>query len=193
MTAKKDYYKILKIPSNASIKDIKAAYHSLALDYHPDRVSENYKDIADEMFKDISEAYQVLSDIKKKSVYDRGLKTTSDQKQDFTYDASVYADMFKEKEFVYPFNLSLPSMSRVLSLCVAFVYMLFVFIAVWPSGFGIFIIFLPILSLPLSLIWFGRYFSLIDNIPGVFFEFIGWVLLLMPVWLKGCHHMGTFY
>jgi curved DNA-binding protein len=65
----KDYYKILGVERNASEADIRKAYRKLALQYHPDR-NPNDKQ-AEERFKEINEAYQVLSDSEKRSVYDR--------------------------------------------------------------------------------------------------------------------------
>ena len=68
---KKDYYEILGVPKTTSIADIKKAYRSLALKYHPDRVPEAEKKVAEERFKEISEAYGVLSDPQKKQTYDQ--------------------------------------------------------------------------------------------------------------------------
>jgi curved DNA-binding protein len=65
----KDYYKILGVERNASEDDIRKAYRKLAMQYHPDR-NPNDKQ-AEERFKEINEAYQVLSDAKKRSHYDR--------------------------------------------------------------------------------------------------------------------------
>lgn len=65
----KDYYNILGLDRNASKDDIKKAYRKLAMKYHPDRNPDNEK--AEEKFKDISEAYSVLTDDNKKSNYDR--------------------------------------------------------------------------------------------------------------------------
>jgi curved DNA-binding protein len=67
MTAK-DYYKILGIPKSASTDEIKKAYRKLAMKYHPDR-NKGDKD-AEAIFKDISEAYAVLSDKEKRKQYD---------------------------------------------------------------------------------------------------------------------------
>jgi len=65
----KDYYKILGVERNAKKEDIKRAYRKLALKTHPDRNPGNPK--AEERFKEINEAYQVLSDPEKRSRYDQ--------------------------------------------------------------------------------------------------------------------------
>jgi curved DNA-binding protein len=65
----KDYYKILGVERNASEEDIRKAYRKLAMKFHPDR-NPNDKQ-AEERFKEINEAYQVLSDAKKRAHYDR--------------------------------------------------------------------------------------------------------------------------
>jgi molecular chaperone DnaJ len=64
----KDYYAILGVPRNATQEEIKRAYRRLALKYHPDRNPGNKE--AEEKFKEISEAYQVLSDPEKRAIYD---------------------------------------------------------------------------------------------------------------------------
>ena len=68
MSSKRDYYEVLNVPKNASKKEIKKAYRKLALKYHPDR---NKSPEAVEKFKEISEAYAVLSDDEKRVQYDR--------------------------------------------------------------------------------------------------------------------------
>lgn len=65
----KDYYKILGVEKTSSLKEIKSAYRKLARKYHPD-VNPNDK-TAEEKFKEISEAYEVLSDSEKKDKYDK--------------------------------------------------------------------------------------------------------------------------
>ncbi|MGC2574762.1 MAG: molecular chaperone DnaJ [Candidatus Nitrosopolaris sp.] len=67
MSSKRDYYEILGISKNSSKEDIKNAYRKLALQYHPDR---NKSHGAEEKFKEISEAYAVLSDEEKRKRYD---------------------------------------------------------------------------------------------------------------------------
>ncbi len=68
MPTKKDYYNILGVDKKASQKEIKSAYRKLALKYHPDR---NKAKDAEAKFKEINEAYQVLSDEKKRQAYDQ--------------------------------------------------------------------------------------------------------------------------
>jgi curved DNA-binding protein len=65
----KNYYSVLGISKDSSDDDIKKAYRKLAMQYHPDRNEGNSK--AEEKFKEVSEAYAVLSDNKKKSQYDQ--------------------------------------------------------------------------------------------------------------------------
>jgi len=64
-----DYYEILEVPRTAAADEIKKAYRKKALQFHPDKNQGN-KD-AEKRFKEISEAYEVLSDDKKRQVYDR--------------------------------------------------------------------------------------------------------------------------
>ncbi len=67
--ADQDYYKTLGIERGASAEEIKKAYQKLAIQYHPDK---NPGDAtAEERFKEVSEAYQVLSDVQKRAQYDR--------------------------------------------------------------------------------------------------------------------------
>ncbi|MCD6208170.1 MAG: molecular chaperone DnaJ [Methanosarcinales archaeon] len=68
MPQKKDYYEVLGVPKDADANGIKKAYRKLAMEYHPDR---NPSPDAEEKFKEISEAYGVLSDSEKRAKYDR--------------------------------------------------------------------------------------------------------------------------
>lgn len=65
----KDYYEILGVPRDASLEDIKKAYRRLAKQYHPDINKDDPQ--ANEKFKEINEAYEVLSDPQKRAQYDR--------------------------------------------------------------------------------------------------------------------------
>ena len=64
-----DYYKVLQVDRSANDDDLKKAYRKLAMKWHPDKNPNNKKD-AEAKFKQISEAYDVLSDPQKRAVYD---------------------------------------------------------------------------------------------------------------------------
>ncbi|XP_060104046.1 dnaJ homolog subfamily B member 6 [Heteronotia binoei] len=65
-----DYYEVLGVHRHASQEDIKKAYRKLALKWHPDKNPDN-KEEAERQFKQLAEAYEVLSDAKKRDIYDR--------------------------------------------------------------------------------------------------------------------------
>lgn len=67
----RDYYQVLGIDKNATEQEIKAAFRKLARQYHPDVHSGSSKAAAEEKFKEINEAYEVLSDPEKRAKYDR--------------------------------------------------------------------------------------------------------------------------
>jgi len=92
MSTKRDYYEILGIKKAASLDEIKKAYRTMALRHHPDRVAHEQKKEAEEKFKEISEAYAVLSDSKKRALYDQYGHAGIDQKY-------AYEDIFKGADF----------------------------------------------------------------------------------------------
>ncbi len=109
-TTKRDYYEILGVPKTASVDEIKRAYRALALKHHPDRVGADQKKEAEEKFKEISEAYAVLSDPQKRSVYDQYGHSGFDQRystedifrgadfssvfQDLGFGGSIFEELF---------------------------------------------------------------------------------------------------
>ncbi len=95
---KGDYYEILGIPRDATKEEAKDAYRRLALQYHPDR---NKSPDAEEMFKEISEAYAVLSDDERRREYDEFGHPGIDQR--YTYEEIIrttdFESVFKDLEF----------------------------------------------------------------------------------------------
>ncbi|NPA74799.1 MAG: molecular chaperone DnaJ [Euryarchaeota archaeon] len=94
----KDYYEILGVSRDASKDEIKRAYRKLAKKYHPDLNPDN-KEEAEEKFKEISEAYEVLMDDKKREIYDRygeeGLKGRVFSDEGFTWnDFTHFSDVW---------------------------------------------------------------------------------------------------
>lgn len=91
MSNVKDYYEILGVGRNADDTEIKKAYRNLAREHHPDMVGESDKKVAEQRFKEINEAYQVLSDPEKKRMYDKfghasnSSAGTSGNESPFTY------------------------------------------------------------------------------------------------------------
>ena len=69
MSTKRDYYQVLNVQKNASEEELKKAFRRLAMKYHPDRNPDDKK--AEERFKEVKEAYDVLSDPQKRAAYDQ--------------------------------------------------------------------------------------------------------------------------
>jgi molecular chaperone DnaJ len=94
-----DYYEVLSVSRDASADQIKSAYRKAALKYHPDRNPENKKE-AEEQFRRATEAYSVLSDPQKRSIYDRfghaGLGNRG-----FDPHAGVNASIFEEFQDIF--------------------------------------------------------------------------------------------
>lgn len=92
----KDLYKVLELDKKASAADIKKAYRKMAMKYHPDKNqgSAEEKEIAEKKFKEISEAYNVLSDEKKRKQYDMGGYESSGSTPEFTQQYGNFEEMF---------------------------------------------------------------------------------------------------
>ncbi|KAG2448958.1 hypothetical protein HYH02_005712 [Chlamydomonas schloesseri] len=72
MAKRKDYYKVLGVDKSAGDREIKRAYRELAKKYHPDKVSAEEREASEAQFREIAEAYEVLSDEGKRQAYDSG-------------------------------------------------------------------------------------------------------------------------
>ena len=92
----KNYYDILQINQNASPEIIEKAYKTLAKKYHPDLQEEVNKKEAEEILKEINEAYEVLSNPDKKALYDQNLKNEGISQED--YDKIYYQNEELKKE-----------------------------------------------------------------------------------------------
>lgn len=118
MPTKRDYYEILGVNKTATDAEIKSAYRKMALKYHPDRNKE--KD-AEEKFKEINEAYQILSDAQKRKAYDQFGHAAFDPSSgmggnpfsggfgggpfQWTYNTSSGGNPFEGMDFNDPFDL----------------------------------------------------------------------------------------
>ena len=100
MATKRDYYEILGVSRSASKDEIKNAYRALAMKYHPDK---NKDASAEERFKEISEAYAVLSDDEKRSTYDQYGHAGFDQRysQEDIFRNANFNDLFREFGFSF--------------------------------------------------------------------------------------------
>ena len=100
---KRDYYEILGVDRNASQQEIKRAYRKLALKYHPDKSSDSN---AEEKFKEISEAYAVLSDDEKRRQYDRFGHAGIDQRYSYEdiFRGVDFSDIFRDLGFDFRFG-----------------------------------------------------------------------------------------
>lgn len=99
-----DYYNILGVSKTASQDDIKKAYRKLALKWHPDKNPDN-KEEAERKFKELAEAYEVLSDKSKRDAYDRygndRMRHTGSSSSDFSPDLSGFTFTFRSPDEVF--------------------------------------------------------------------------------------------
>jgi molecular chaperone DnaJ len=101
-TAQRDYYEVLGVPRDADAKRIKDAFRELALKYHPDR---NKSPDAEERFKEIAEAYAVLSDPRKRADYDaRGFAGVAGFTPEDLFGGIDFGDIFGDAGFGLDFG-----------------------------------------------------------------------------------------
>ena len=101
MTTKSDFYDLLGVKKDASAAEIKKAYRQLALKYHPDR---NKAKGATEKFKEISEAYEVLSNPQKKKTYDQFGHAAFDPSQGFGGFGGAQSRAQRQGPFTYTYT-----------------------------------------------------------------------------------------
>ena len=108
---KRDYYEVLGVPKSASAEEVKRAFRRLAKEHHPDMHKENKK-AAEEKFKELSEAYEVLADPQKRRRYDAGgfegvatdFGEQGFRRQDFSHAsdvADIFGDLFGRRGAAY--------------------------------------------------------------------------------------------
>jgi len=97
-----DYYKILNVNKDASQEEIKKSYHKLALKYHPDKNSN--KEEAEKKFKEIVEAYEVLSDDYKRNRYNISMKLNEEYKFELSPDILKFSRYFFSEENINKFQ-----------------------------------------------------------------------------------------
>ncbi|XP_069554653.1 dnaJ homolog subfamily B member 2 isoform X1 [Brachyistius frenatus] len=99
-----DYYEFLGVSKTASQEDIKKAYRKLALKWHPDKNPDN-KEEAEKKFKELAEAYEVLSDKSKRDEYDRygndRMRHTGSSSSDFSSDFPGFTFTFRNPDEVF--------------------------------------------------------------------------------------------
>lgn len=103
---KKDYYSILGLDRDATQPEIKKAYRRLALKYHPDRNAKDKE--AEEIFKEKSEAYAVLSDPEKRRMYDRFGSSQFQQRYrpEDIFKSFSFKDLFRESDLRFDEEIS---------------------------------------------------------------------------------------
>ena len=103
----KDYYNILGVNKSSNKEEIKTAYKKLALKYHPDKNIDN-KEEAENKFKEISEAYEILSDDEKKYNYDNGKNIIIQNHNPF----DIFENIFKQH---HSFNIDISNLHNMTS------------------------------------------------------------------------------
>ncbi len=103
MPTKRDYYEVLGVTKSASAAEIKTAYRKMALKWHPDK-NQDKKAEAEEKFKEINEAYQVLSDAQKRKTYDQFGHAAFDPASGMG--GSPFGGGFRQGPFTYTYNTS---------------------------------------------------------------------------------------
>ena len=104
-----NYYDVLKVNKNSTKEEIKNSYKKLAMKYHPDK-NMNNKEEAEKKFKEVAEAYEVLSDDKKKYEYDNGRNIVLNNQNPF----DIFSHMFNDRNIFNnnEFNININNFSN---------------------------------------------------------------------------------
>ena len=105
MSTKRDYYEILGVTKSATEKELKSAYRKQALKWHPDKNANN-KEEAETKFKEINEAYQILSDTQKRQAYDQFGHAAFDPASGMGGGGNPFGGGFGQGPFTYTYNSS---------------------------------------------------------------------------------------
>lgn len=105
MATKRDYYEILGVTKTATAAEIKSAYRKMALKWHPDK-NQDKKAEAETKFKEINEAYQVLSDEKKRQTYDQFGHAAFDPSSGMGGGGNPFAGGFQQGPFTWSYSTS---------------------------------------------------------------------------------------
>jgi DnaJ-class molecular chaperone len=107
MATKRDYYDVLGVAKSSTASEIKAAYRKLALKWHPDK-NPDRKEEAETKFKEINEAYQILSDEKKRQTYDQFGHAAFDPSSGMggagSYGGNPFASGFQQGPFTWTYT-----------------------------------------------------------------------------------------
>ena len=104
-----NYYDVLNVHKNSTKEEIKNSYKKLAMKYHPDKNMNNKKE-AEKKFKEVAEAYEVLSDDKKKYEYDNGRNIVLNNQNPF----DIFSHMFNDRNIFNnnEFNININNFSN---------------------------------------------------------------------------------
>jgi DnaJ-class molecular chaperone len=103
-----NYYQLLEIDKTATIQEIKTSYRKLSLKYHPDKSEEKDKIINEQKFKEITEAYSILSDPDKRNKYDHPI-----QQQQMININDMIQQMMKLHQTIFNININPQQMTTI--------------------------------------------------------------------------------
>lgn len=177
-----DYYDILGITENASAEEIKSAYRKQALKYHPDMVSDDFKERAGELFREIAEAYYVLSNPRRRQEYQlfrqsqRRLRGTGNGIPDLFSNPGFNRDHIRNYANSAFSNRQGLSYQRILALIIALACGVFLYFIGEKAGVNLWMV-LPG-ALGFISVWYG---NAAEEPSGCMITIIGWILLFIEI------------